>query len=126
MGKYYSVDLRERIVHAVEGGMLRRGAARVFEVSASTAVKLLQRWRRTGSVRPDRIGHPRRSKLDPHEAWLLNLVRDEPDITLEEIRSRLRGRGVSASMGLVWKFFDRHDVSFKKNAARKRAAARGR
>ena len=124
MGKYYSTDLRERIVGAVEGGATRRGAARVFGVSASCAVKLLQRWRATGSVEPGPIGHPKRSKLDPHTNWLLDLVRDEPDITLEEIRARLRGRGTSASIGLVWKFFDRHDISFKKNAARKRAAAR--
>ena len=86
-------------------------------------MKLLRRWRDTGSVRPGPIGAPRRSKLDPHTDWLLGLVRDEPDITLEAIRARLRGRGMSASIGLVWKFFDQHDISFKKNAARKRAAA---
>ena len=123
MGKVYSVDLRERIVGAVEGGSTRRGAARVFGVSASCAVKLLQRWRRTGSVQPDRIGAPRRSKLDAYEKWLLELVRDEPDITLEEIRARLRGRGMSASIGLVWKFFDRHDISFKKKRPRGRAGS---
>jgi transposase len=124
MGKVYSADLRERIVRAVEGGVTRRGAAKIFGVSASCAVKLLQRWRETGSVRPGPIGAPKRSKLDPFADWLLQLVRDEPAITLEEIRARLRGRGMSASIGLVWKFFDRHDISFKKNAARKRAAAR--
>ena len=123
MGKFYSIDLRERIVGAVEGGMSRRAAGRAYQVSASCAVKLLQRWRRTGSVRPDPIGHPKRSKLDPYTDWLLGLVVAEPDITLEEIRARLRGQGMSASIGLVWKFFDQHDISFKKNAARKRAAA---
>lgn len=125
MGRAYSLDLRERIVSAVEGGASRRAAARVFGVSASCAVKLVQRWRETGSVRPARIGAPRRSKLDRHADWLLGLVRDKPDITLEEVRARLlHDRGVSASVGLIWHFFDRHDISFKKNGTRKRAGAR--
>ena len=125
MGRAYSVDLRERIVGAVEGGATRRAAARVFGVSASCAVKLVQRWRETGSVRPARMGAPKRSKLDPHADWLLGLVREKPDITLEEVRVRLlRDRGVSASIGLVWHFFDRHDISFKKNGARQRTGAR--
>ena len=123
MGRPYSEDLRKRIVGAVAAGSTRRGAAKVFGVSASCAVKLLQLWRRTGSVSAKPQGARRRSKLDPYTDWLLGLVVAEPDITLEEIRARLRGQGMSASMGLVWKFFDRHDISFKKNAARKRAAA---
>ena len=65
MGKPYSEDLRERIVGAVEAGHSRRAAARMFEVSASCAVKLVRRWRETGSVKPDKMGAPKRSKLDP-------------------------------------------------------------
>ena len=36
----YSVDLRERVVRAVEAGLSRRAAARRFEVSVSFVVKL--------------------------------------------------------------------------------------
>jgi transposase len=127
MGRPYSDDLRERIVASVEGGSSRRGAAEVFGVSPSCAVKLLQRWHRTGSVRPAPLGAPKRSKLDPVADWLLALVKAEPDLTLEEIRTRLRqAHDLSASIGLIWTFFDRHDISFKKNAARQRAGARGR
>ena len=127
MGRPYSEDLRERIVGAVEGGSSRRGAAEVFGVSPSCAVKLHRRWRETGSVSPARLGAPKRCKLDPETEWLLALVKAEADITLGEIRARLdRERGVSASIGLIWTFFDRHDISFKKNRARQRAGARGR
>lgn len=127
MGRPYSDDLRERIVDAVEGGGSRRGAAEIFGVSASCAIKLLQRWHRTGSVSPAPLGAPKRSKLDPVAEWLLALVNVEPDLTLEEVRVRLRNvHGLSASIGLIWTFFDRHDVSFKKNVARQRAGARGR
>jgi len=121
MGRPYSVDLRERIVRAVDKGATRREAADTYGVSASCAVKLVRLWRETGSVRPAPQGAPKGSKLDPHAAWLLGLVKDEPDITLGEIQSRLRGRGMRASIGLIWRFFDGHDISFKKNGARRRA-----
>ena len=127
MGRPYSRDLRERIVEAVESGRSRRAAAEVFGVSPSCAVKLYRRWRETGSVSPARLGAPRRCKLDPVADWLLALVKAEPDITLGEIRLRLaRERSLSASIGSIWAFFDRHDISFKKNAARQRAGTRGR
>ena len=54
MAKPYSLDLRERIVRAVEAGSSRRGAAEQFSVSESCAIKLVQCWRRTGSVEPGR------------------------------------------------------------------------
>lgn len=82
MGKPYSNDLRERIVGSVEAGRSRRGTARHFCVSPSCAVKLLLRWQTTGSFKHDRQGAPKRYKLDPHAAWLLDLVAAEPDITL--------------------------------------------
>lgn len=127
MGRPYSEDLRERIVGAVEAGHSRRAAARMFEVSASCAVKLVRRWRETGSVKPDKIGAPKRSKLAPHVQWLLDLVKGEPDLTLEEIRVRLRReRDMAASIGTIWQFLDRHDIRFKKNRARERTGPAGR
>jgi transposase len=127
MGRPYSDDLRERIVEAVEGGKSRRGAAEIFGVSPSCAVKLYRRWRETGSVRPQPVGAPKRCKLDPLGDWLEALVKAEPDLTLNEIRVRLaQEHGVSASIGLVWAFLDRRGLSFKKNGARQRAGARRR
>ena len=119
MGKPYSEDLRTRIVGAVEAGHSRRAAARMYDISASCAVKLVRRWRETGSVKPGKMGAPKRSKLDPDSDWLADLVKEEPDITLEEIRARLREeRDMAASIGAIWKFFNRRDISFKKNRAR--------
>jgi transposase len=56
MGHPYSEDLRTRIVAAVEAGASCCAAARQFGVSASCAIKLVQRWRRTGSVAPSPRG----------------------------------------------------------------------
>jgi len=65
-----------------------------------------------------------RSPLKKHEEWLLELVRQEPDLTLEEIQGRLfEQRGQKAGLGSVWRFFDRHDISFKKKRARGRAGS---
>ena len=56
MTRPYSVDLRRRVVGAVEAGLSRRAAARRFEVSGSFVVKLMQRWRRGGTAAPERYG----------------------------------------------------------------------
>lgn len=45
MPRRYSVDLRERVVRPVEGGLSCRQTAKRFHVSVSFVIKLLQRWR---------------------------------------------------------------------------------
>ncbi|MFL6796202.1 MAG: IS630 transposase-related protein, partial [Xanthobacteraceae bacterium] len=51
----YSLDLRERVVAAVEkGGLSARAAALQFGVGASTAIRWVDRLRKTGSVRPSK------------------------------------------------------------------------
>ena len=50
MPRPYSQDLRVRLIGAVEAGASARSAARLFGVSASTAVKWVALWRLTGSV----------------------------------------------------------------------------
>jgi transposase len=50
MTKPLSNDIRERLVSAVEGGLSRRSAAERFGVAASTAIKWVDQWRRTGDV----------------------------------------------------------------------------
>jgi transposase len=93
MAKPYSQDLRERVVRAVEAGASRHEAAAAFEVSPSSAIRWVARWRRSGSVAAKPMGG-KRSPLDAHRNWLLGLVAAEPDLTLEEIRGRLGGRGI--------------------------------
>ena len=126
MPRAYSQDLRDRVIAAVTGGSSARSAARQFGVSASTAVKWVQRWRRTGTVSAKRMGGYKRSPLDRHAAVLLELVAEQPDLTVEEIRAVLRARGIHAGHGSVWRFFDRHGISFKKNRARHRTGSSGR
>lgn len=125
MPKPYSRDLRERVVRAVEAGASCHEAAAAFEVSASTAIRWVSRFRRTGSVAARPMGG-KRSPLDAHKEWLEQLIGAEPDLTLEEIRGRLRLRGITVAASSVWRFCDRHDITFKKKPARSRTRPRRR
>jgi transposase len=120
MPRAYSEDLRIRVIRAVEGGASSRGAADLFDVSASSAIKWMRRFRETGSVAAKSERGHRRSPLEDHGDWLLSLVEEQPDLTLEEIRHRLKQRGTAVGIGSVWRFFDRKGISFKKNRARLR------
>jgi len=124
MAKGYSSDLRERAVAIVAEGESRREAARVLDLAPSTAVRWLERWTTTGNVeaKPG-TGHSR-SPLKVHEQWLLDLVAREPDLTLEEIRARLkREKKLKVAVSSVWRFYDRHEITFKKSPARGRAGS---
>jgi transposase len=89
-----SQDLRRRIARAVANGSSIRQAATRYEVSPSAAVKLMQRVRRTGSLIPDRVGGHRRPVLEPHEDLLRNLVAAKSSITLAQIQTELKARGI--------------------------------
>ncbi len=115
MPKPYSRDLRGRVVGAVEAGASCHEAAAAFEVSPSSAIRWVARWRQTGSVAAKPMGG-KRSPLDAHKQWLLELIAAEADLTLEEIRGRLRGRGIAVSASSVWRFCERHNITFKKKA----------
>ena len=127
MTRPYSLDLRERVVQHVLAGQSVRAVADTFAVSPSFVVKLSQHWRREGSVAPRRqSGDYRSQAVEEHRDWLLLQVAQTPDLTLAEIRDRLGERGLSASISAIWRFFQRHGISFKKNRARSRAVPPGR
>jgi transposase len=114
-----SGDLRERIVAAIRDGSSMRGAAARFSVSPSSAIKLMARFRATGSVAPARYGGHRRPVLLPHEELLRALVTERSDITLAEIRDELRQqRGISVCLATIHVSLRRLGLRFKKRMAR--------
>ena len=125
MPKPYSVDLRTRVIEEVESGASRRGAADQFGISASVVILWAQRYEATGSVAPKPSGGSI-SALEKHAKFLLALVRDRPDLTLDEIVVIMRKRKISGSRSAVWRFFARRNISFKKNSVRGGAKACGR
>ena len=117
MSKALSVDLRKRVVDAVDGGASRRGAAERFGVSASSAMRWKKRERETGSVAPKALGGDRRSaRIEAHAQWLKGFVKDNHDATLEEIGLALQEEtGVTVAVSTLWRFFDRHAITLKKS-----------
>jgi putative transposase len=112
-----SLDLRRRIVRSVEGGSSARQAAARFEVGASTAVKLMQRLRRTGSVAPAQIGGYRRPILEPHADLLCELVAARPAVTLAELQAELQTRGIAVkALSTIHDMLHRLGLRHKKRA----------
>ena len=113
----YSRDIRELVVGEVLARGSRRAAARRFKVSASSAIRWMGLHGATGSAGVGPRARKSRSPLEPHAAWLLELVGKEPDLTLAEIEGRLlKGLGVRTTDSSIDRFFKRHKISFKKNA----------
>src|ERR671913_479004 len=121
-----SQDLRARLVRAVaEGSSIRQAAAR-YDVSPSSAIKLMQRVRTTGSTAPAKMGGYRRPLLDGHEALLRELTSAKPGITLVEIKGALAERGIAAGhISTIWTTLRRLGLSHKKVAEGRRTGPSG-
>lgn len=116
MARPYSVDLRERVVTAVEkSGMSRRRAAAHFGVGISTVITWVRRFRETGSVAPGKMGgHKPKALAGEHRVWLLQRAR-EGDFTLRGLVAELAERGLKVDYRSVWNFAHAEKLSFKKN-----------
>lgn len=121
MAKPLDHDLRVRIVAAVEGGMSRRAVARHFSVSASSVIKLMARYRTTGSVAPDQMGGHRRPILEAERDWVMARIAEQPDITTRALADELAERRIVVSHVSVWNLLRREKQSHKKNLDRQRA-----
>jgi transposase len=82
--KAYSKDLRLRVLDAVDRGMARAEAARLFRVSVPTIKRWLRRRRETGRRAPARRRGRPAVKMGPLRAGLLPQLAAQPDATLEE------------------------------------------
>lgn len=109
----YSQDLRERILATVARGedSLREIAAR-FLVDVSTIVRLLKRYRQSGSAAPRPHAGGRRPVLgDDDLKRLRELVREQSDATLQELRDRL---GIGCSLMAVVRALKKLGITRKK------------
>lgn len=89
--KTISTDLRERIVGAYDrGDQTRQQIAERYDVSLGLVKKLLQQRQRTGDIAPRHRFSGRKPKITlQHQQRLQRLVRENPDMTLEELRDAL-------------------------------------
>lgn len=115
MTRAYGLDLRERVIDAIEGGLSTRAAARRFLIGESTAGSWHRLWRETGSVEPRRQGNQGGSVLDAHKQFLLDLIEATPDISLGEMAECLESeQSLTVDPSTIWYFLRRYGITYKK------------
>lgn len=125
--KPLSEDLRRRIIAARENGESPSEVYRRFGVSRSSEARLWRQYEKSGHCRPKQIGGYRRSRLSEHESSLRRWIKEQPDLTIDELCQRCASElKVEIGRTALWHRLERMGLSYKKNAVRRRArAARG-
>ncbi len=98
--------------------MSPRKAAERFGVGVSSAIRWCKRARDNGSPKAAPQGGDRRSERSEGERDLiLGIVEQSRDVTLIELQAELATRGHSFAVATLWRFFDRHGITWKKKTA---------
>jgi len=115
MSKALSLDLRVRVLAAVQAGASHREAAERFGVSAASVSRWRMREREQGDARPKALGGDRRSKrIEAHHEAVMAALGPDGDATLEEVRRALGAQGLVFGFGTIQRFFARHAITRKK------------
>ena len=115
MARPYSMDLRERVVQAVEQeGLSRRQAADRFGIGIKTAIDWVRRFRETGSLAAQPMGGCRPKKIvGRYRDWLLKRCQEQ-DFTLRGLVGELAERGLQVDYRTVWDFVHSEKLTYKK------------
>ena len=116
----YSLDLRERVVAAVDAGQSRRAVARLFGLGPATVVGWTNRQRTQGTVAARPVGGARRAVLLTERDWLLARLAAKPDLTVRALRAELVIRGTVVSIDAVWHFMRKAQLTCKSNCPGRR------
>jgi transposase len=118
MGQPLSMDLRSRLLAAVDDGMSCRAAAGRFGVAPSTAIRWQAQRRETGDFAPKPQGGDMRSRRAEERAEdILAVWGARMDISLEELRLALIEIGLTISVAGLHRFFVRRGMTRKKRLA---------
>ena len=111
-----SMDIREKVMKAIAGGMSRRQAATRFDVGPATAVRWAKRIETSGSVAPSKMGGDcRLQRIEAHADFIRAQLNEQPGLTIMELREKNRERhGVGFGYGTVWRFLARYKIARKK------------
>ena len=122
MSKALSVNLRVRVLAAVQAGASHREAAERFGVSAASVSRWRMREREQGDARPKALGGDRRSKrIEAHHEAVMAALGPDGDATLEEVRRALGAQGLVFGFGRSSVFSPGTPSRVKKDRARFRA-----
>ena len=115
MGKPYSMDLRVRVMAAVDAGDSVDEAAEQFEVTARTIWSWLALRKETGGVAPRKGAVGPQPTLDEHREKIVAAIAASPSLTLDEMRERLELPGCRTTL---WKSLVRWGQTLKKSPLR--------
>ena len=116
MGQPLSLDLRVRLLAAVDDGMSCRAAAARFGVAPSTAIRWHALRRDAGDFAAKPQGGDMRShRVEERASDILAVWEAQKDITLVELRSALAERGLAVSVAGLHRFFARRAMTRKKD-----------
>src|ERR1700732_4571814 len=113
MARPSSQDLRERMMWAVLSGQSRHEVARMFDVSASCVIKLMQRVDATGDCQPRKFGGHKRYALAEHEDKVRAHVVEKPDLTITELWQKITSQGIKVGRSDVTRFLLHLQLPFK-------------
>lgn len=123
----YSLDLRQKIIAALERGVgSQRAVADLFGVSLSFVERLLQRQRTTGTLAPQpHAGGPPRCLDEADERMIRQCLEQQPDSTLEELGEALaQQRGQLVSRATLGRTVQRLNLPRKKRPSTRPSATR--
>lgn len=121
----FSEDLRKRVIAAKKAGQASAKVAERLAIDVRTVERYWKRYRDDGHCRPLQVGGHRRSRLAGHEATVESWIKADPSLTLQELAERCRQQlQVTLTVSALWHRLQAMGLSFKKNAARRRAGPR--
>ena len=110
----YSVDLRERIVAAVDAGAARPAIARLFQVSEATIKRYLKRRRATGSLVPGRSpGRPPEIPPEQYPALRAQIAAHADDTLAQHCATWQTAQGDSLTIWALRRALRRADITRK-------------
>ncbi|TXN40717.1 IS630 family transposase [Methylobacterium sp. WL30] len=114
MASALSVDLRARVLAAVEEGASRRQAAKRFGVSPTSAIRWYESFGQEGRIAPKPMGGDQRSQtIEAQADMIVSIYEAKPEIFLTELQEKLAERGLRVGRSSLSRFFKRHGITRK-------------
>ena len=112
MAAALSLDLRERVIAAIEAGASCRQAAERFGVGKASAIRWHARYRAGGEIAAKPMGGDRHSnRTETHATLILQVLENRSQAYLREVRASLQEHGAVVSLSGLSRFFRRHGIT---------------
>lgn len=112
MAAALAMDLRTRVLQAVDSGMTVKAAAETYSVSSRTIYNWKALMRDRGSPEPRDGKTGPKPKLESFREPILAVIRENSEITLEDLRAKL---SLPACLSTIWLALKTWGIVLKKS-----------